>query len=68
MSEKEVFNLYFISKTTGSLKAQLTFNINASNNRKMIPFEFSGPIVLSPLLESPVCASQCIQTVYLLCW
>lgn len=49
ISEKQVFNLYFISKTTGSLKAQLTFNVNASNNRKMIQFEFSGPVMLSLL-------------------
>lgn len=49
ISEKQVFNLYFISKTTGSLKAQLTFNINAPNNRKMILFEFSGPVMLSLL-------------------
>lgn len=68
MSEIWDFNLYFISKTTGSLMAQLTFNINPSNNRKMILCEYSGTIVPSPLLESPVPASQCIETVYLLCW
>lgn len=67
MSEIRDFNLYFISKTTGSFMAQLTFNINPSNNRKMILCEYSGTIVKSPLLESPVSASQCIETVYLLC-
>lgn len=58
ISEIRVFNLYYISKTTGSLMAQLTFNINPSNNRKMILFEYSGTITLSPLLKSPVSASQ----------